>query len=169
MESIEEEEYVFFRTASADVDEALATIRLVDSTYPVRVQYALIRFSVICYMRPFRSANTKFLHAQQAGPRAKKIKLNECSIPSALIPLHTELALYRDSTYAHTDIDKRNPQLSYWKDSPFEFPIRFKVVESKPLHIHQSRIVELYEAVARNIASRLRSFEDDVRTNFKED
>ena len=164
MDTAEHEKYVFLRFASNSVDEALRILDEDSDSLPLWTRYAALRYSVICYLRPFTAGKTRFEFAQRDGSQQRKIALRRDIVPAEFRDLHAELVTYRHQAYAHTDMAERAPQLRYWPSSTFaEFPISFKPVESKPLHIHKDTIHALFHSVRTVIGDQMRQAEAEIR------
>lgn len=164
MDTAEHEKYVFLRLASNSVDEALRILDEDSDSLPQWTRYAALRYSVICYLRPFTAGNTRFEFTQHNGSQKRKIALRRDTVPAEFRDLHAELLTYRDQAYAHTDIAERAPQLRYWPSSTFaEFPISFKPVECAPLHIHKDAIRALFQSVRTVIGDQMQQAEQEIR------
>ena len=167
MDNAKEERYVFLRSCSSDLSEA---IRLLDAaaSQPPQIAYALLRYAVIVYFRSFTRADTRFFHPQHKGPERQSIRLSPSFVPPDLLPLHQELETYRNSAYAHSDLAKRNPRLHYWRSGPWQFPIALSPVDKKPLHIHQDDIRRLCEVGLEWVTSELGAMEEGFKAEYSE-
>ena len=174
MHDAHEERYVFYRSCHADFSEALALLADAENLeqnrdIPIRVSGTLQRYAVVVYFRPFTRAKTKFFHSQRNGRDEKKISLGKNFIPPDLLPLHDELRTYRDSAYAHTDIDARNPRLHFWRSGLWEFPIALSPADRKPLNIHRDKIKQLCEAGLEWVTNEIQSMQEQFRIQHPEE
>jgi len=167
MDNAEHERYVFLRFASASVEEATRIVQEHNDSLPLRISYAALRYAVICYLRPFTRGDTRFQFIQRDGLLKRQISLPKSTVPAELRGLHEDLITYRHGAYAHTDIVKLMPQLRYWPASAFEFPISFKPIDRKPLHLHKNAMLELFQAVHTTIGELMRSSEELIRQEAK--
>lgn len=158
-----DELYIFYRWAADDVREALIHLSLYSEAYPLRVGYAVLRYAVLCYMRPFTNANTINAFPQPKGSPKKQIRLGDGFIPAGHEDLFAELKHYRDSAYAHTDLAARNPRLIGSLGSLSEFPVGFSPVDRRPLHIHIDRMRVMFEETLALITQKVLQLESDLR------
>ncbi len=84
---------------------------------------ALIRDAIVSYIRPF---------SKNRGRIFKKIRLDDCFVPSKHKALHKDLLRSRDQVFAHTDIDAHDPTLARFPvKSGYIYPIAFRNLSVK--------------------------------------
>jgi hypothetical protein len=167
MDNAEHERYIFLRFASASVEEAMRIVQEHNDSLPLRIGYAALRYAVICYLRPFTKGETRFQFIQRDGSLKRQISLPKSTVPTELTSLHEYLITCRHGAYAHTDIVKLVPQLRYWPASAFEFPISFKPIDRKPLHLHKDAMLKLFQAVHTTIGELMRNSEELIQREAK--
>ena len=106
--------------------------------------------------RPF-SKNFGRLHARH--------RLTEEFVQAEQLALHRELLQFRDSAFAHTDHEFRNPSVSRWHDNdgrPF-YAIQFRVIPWIGLLRRVPDIHALFSAVERSVGGWIARFERDYK------
>jgi hypothetical protein len=97
-----EEKYVFYRFATADLDEAYYCLHAIKRYRRSFTVMAMIKNAIIAYARTFKNCKGKY----------GKYHLNiEEVVPENHRDLHDKVLHHRDCIIAHTDIDIRNPKL----------------------------------------------------------
>ncbi|MEP4892090.1 MAG: hypothetical protein ABJV04_18870 [Aliiglaciecola sp.] len=103
MDTKEKEQYVFNRLCISDLQECIATLKLLDGLENDGLKLIVIKSAIVSYARPFKTNYGKY---------NKRLKQDAKSlIPSKYVAKHHEVMEYRDQFIAHTDISFRNPQL----------------------------------------------------------
>ncbi|WP_431636922.1 hypothetical protein ACQVBX_05325 [Dyella sp. KULCS107] len=168
MSTATHERYVFLRFADLSVYEAILILEQHTDAVPHRLGYAALRYAVICYMRPFTAGKTRHEFPQPKGSPRRQIALPRSIVPSKFAELHDELRNYRHGAFAHTDIDKLNPRLGLSPSNQHGFPIACNPIDRKPLHLHKSAMLGLFQGVRDAIGEQMRLVEDEIRQSLAE-
>lgn len=150
------EEYRFFRLYSMDLNDARVTLELTQRVSDDSIRIPILRDAIVTYARPF-SKNFGRLHS--------KHRLTEEFVQKESLALHRELLEFRDSAFAHTDHEFRNPSVSRWHDNdgrPF-YAIQFRVIPWIGLLRRMPEIHALFSAVERSIGGWIARFERDYK------
>jgi hypothetical protein len=147
------EEYLFLRLYSIDLNTTKHTLRILKRYRRLDVRFCLLRDIVVSYARPF-STNT--------GVKIPKHHLTKKFIPEHLRPLHKELINARNQLFAHTDLRYRNPRISnLWKEEGL-LPMMFRGYDyNKNINQKVDRIEELVNIVETKLNEKLRELKSD--------
>lgn len=116
------------------------------------LRVCILRDAIVTYAKPF-SANRGQLYRMH--------RLTEDFVADAQRPLHRELIILRDQSFAHTDHDFRDPSVSRWhgNDGTPVYLLRFRVVQWLDLNRRSSEIRALVSAVEENVGAWISWFE----------
>lgn len=164
MKDSEGEKYAFLRLAANDITHALSLLDAYSEDYPVAVQYAILRFAVVSYFRPFAGCTTEHAHEQRNETFENKLKLSWKHVPRDLLSFHRELKSYRDSAFAHTDLSRMNVRIAHFPGHPWEFPMAIKPIDKRPLHNLIAQQRQLFELVRASLTSAIEAIEASIRS-----
>ena len=117
MKNTFEEQYVFYRLVSADLDEAYRSLEAIRRYKRGPTIMALIKNAIVSYARPFKRCNGRY----------GRYSISPRFVPKNHLELHKLLMHHRDRIIAHTDIDVREPKLVRWDfGSTVAYPIQLK-------------------------------------------
>ena len=148
-----EQQYVFLRFATADLDQALRSLAMISRYRQSDIISVLIRDAVVAYGRPFFN---------NYGPIANKknLRLPESYVPPALRSVHQRSISLRKQAFAHTDLAPLNPRLSRFGSKPNHFyPIRLTPIPSADLRAHAKAMPSLIRQVYERVVKEIRQLE----------
>ena len=148
-----EQQYVFLRFATADLEQSLRSLAMISRYRKSDVISVLIRDAVVAYGRPF-SGNY--------GPIANKknLRLPGSYVPQALKSVHDRSLSLRNQAFAHTDLAPFDPRLSRFGTKPNHFyPIRLTPVPFASLRAHAKAMPPLIRLVHERIINEIHRLE----------
>lgn len=156
MTSIEDEDYLFLRLYSMDLDMARHSLGVLDQVVAAEIRYCIHRDIVVTYARPF-SGNK--------GTGKKKHQLQMLMpgiIPEKHQSLHAKLMRFRNQLFAHTDIGAYKPKPMKWEvEDSTTFPMTFWGLDYNVLEEQLAEIRDLAEAVESAINAEIGRIESD--------
>jgi hypothetical protein len=150
MLNAQEEEYVFYRSASGDLLAAVDILKEISRYKEMNAKRALLLKVILSYCRPFKTSIEKYT----------KCKLSQSFVPVEHKNLHDKLIKYRDNVLAHTDPTVRRPKLQEWKMSSGRLlPIVFKSLDIEKFENSVPELKELIDKILKRIQDQLQTFE----------
>jgi len=119
MKNAFEENYVFYRLVSTDLDEAYRSLHDIRRYKRGSIVMVLIKNAVISYARPFMQCKGKYRNDYRLCEKR--------FVPPKYRKLHKKILNYRNQVFAHTDIGVREPGLGKLNlGTAMLYPIRLK-------------------------------------------
>jgi hypothetical protein len=153
MEDELEQQYVFLRFATADLEQALQSLAMIRRYRRQDIISVLIRDAVVAYGRPFFN---------NYGPIAKKknLRLPDSYVPQALWSVHQRSISLRKQAFAHTDLEPLDPRLSRFGSKPNHFyPIRLTPVHFAELQALAKAMPPLIRQVHERVVKEIQRLE----------
>lgn len=147
-----EQDYVFLRFASTDIDQARRSLAMISRYRRHDVIDALVRDAVIAYSRPFIKSKGPF------GPNILK-----CGdvVPRDQRLLHKKAIALRNKVVAHKDLAPLNPALSRWGEKPnHSYWIRLSTAPTTELTLLARELPELIDAVYNRLQCKIRAYRE---------